>query len=343
MAKTGYIITVYQDINPSSPTYNQLKEEKVQDETNCPVTPPTPDPIDYSSQYLIIEAIEDGTFTFTGTSSNSLSYSLDDGQTWTALASGTASPTVTAGNKIMWKGITTPNRYGIGKFSSTGRFNTYGNIMSIVYGDNFEGQTVIGNFQFYSLFDNSKVVSAKNLVLPATTLAQECYLQMFQGCTNLTSAPELPATTLAQECYAEMFIDCTSLVNAPALPSTTLAEACYVSMFYGCRNLTSAPALPSTTLADYCYDSMFSRCSSLVTAPQLPATTLREGCYQSMFNGCTNLNNIKCLATDITASYCTPNWVDGVAASGTFTKASSMTDWTTGTNGIPSGWTVINE
>lgn len=36
MAKTGYIITVYQDINPSSPTYNQTREERLQDETNCP-------------------------------------------------------------------------------------------------------------------------------------------------------------------------------------------------------------------------------------------------------------------------------------------------------------------
>jgi hypothetical protein len=59
-----------------------------------------------------------------------------------------------------------------------------------------------------------------------------------------------------------------------------------------------------------------------------------------MFNGCSNLNSITCLATDISASNCTTNWVDGVAASGTFTKAASMSSWATGVSSIPRNWTV---
>jgi hypothetical protein len=51
---------------------------------------------------------------------------------------------------------------------------------------------------------------------------------------------------------------------------------------------------------------------------------------------------VTCLATDITASGCTTDWLEGVAASGNFTKASSMKSWETGTSGIPSGWTVAN-
>ena len=61
-----------------------------------------------------------------------------------------------------------------------------------------------------------------------------------------------------------------------------------------------------------------------------------------MFSDCTKLNNIKCLATDISASYCTMNWLKDVPSSGTFTKASSMTSWPSGANGIPSGWKVEN-
>jgi hypothetical protein len=61
-----------------------------------------------------------------------------------------------------------------------------------------------------------------------------------------------------------------------------------------------------------------------------------------MFNGCKSLRSIKCLATDISASNCTNNWVFDVAASGTFTKAASMSSWTTGTAGIPYNWTVKN-
>ena len=53
----------------------------------------------------------------------------------------------------------------------------------------------------------------------------------------MTQAPELPATTLADYCYHEMFSGCTSLNKAPKLPATTLAEKCYYGMFSGCSNL----------------------------------------------------------------------------------------------------------
>ncbi len=125
------------------------------------------------------------------------------------------------------------------------------------------------------------------------------------------------------------------------LPSI-LAGYDFVSMFNGCTSLVNAPVLPATTLTNNCYASMFKGCTSLVNAPELNAATLTRYCYYFMFNGCTSLNNIKCLATDISAAYCTERWVYGVASSGTFTK-NNQTEWTTGTNSIPSGWTVINE
>ena len=100
--------------------------------------------------------------------------------------------------------------------------------------------------------------------------------------------------------------------------------------------------LPATTLASGCYNNMFRDCTSLTTAPELPATKLADRCYQYMFSGCRSLNYIKCLATDISALRCTSNWVSNVASTGTFVKAASMTSWTTGTSGIPTGWTVQN-
>ena len=180
-------------------------------------------------------------------------------------------------------------------------------------------------------------------VLPAQTLdeAGTCYEKMFSGCTGLTSAPVLPATTLGSSCYSYMFEGCTRLTVAPALPATTLRYECYRSMFEGCTGLTTAPAaLPAETLQRGCYMSMFKGCTSLTAAPELPATTLADQCYWSMFENCSNLNYIKCLATDISASYCTRSWVQGVSSTGTFVKHPSMTGWSTGNNGIPSGWTV---
>ena len=262
---------------------------------------------DYSTQYLTFEAIEDGTFTFTGTNSNSLSYSLDDGETWTALASGTASPTVTAGNKIMWKGTCTPSNTGSGKFSATGRFEAQGNIMSLLFGDDFTNKTDLTgkDHAFYRLFNqNTNIKSAKNLVLPATTLTVSCYYGMFDGCTSLKTAPQLPATTLTVSCYYEMFNGCTSLVNAPTLPATTLADSCYSGMFDGCTGLTTAPELPATTLAVSCYSGMFGGCTGLTTAPELPATTLADYCYYYMFRGCTGLTTAPELPVTTLADYC---------------------------------------
>ena len=79
----------------------------------------------------------------------------------------------------------------------------------------------------------------KNYSTVETQNARFCNL--FEGCSVLTSAPELPATKLAESCYSNMFSGCTSLTSAPKLPATTLAVGCYSNMFNGCTSLTSAP------------------------------------------------------------------------------------------------------
>lgn len=120
----------------------------------------------------------------------------------------------------------------------------------------------------------------------------------------------------------------------------------FVSLFSDNTHLynhdTYELVLPATTLAESCYARMFYNCTNLTTAPELPATTLATGCYYYMFNGCSNLNSLTCLATDISAEAATYGWLDGVAATGTFTKAPGMEGWTTGASGIPSGWTVVD-
>jgi len=308
-------------------------------------------PYDYSDRYLTFVVRESGTtFQFNGKTVDNVvnvaSFSIDNGETWTELPSGATTAALDAGDRILWKGEMTPNSSnyeGIGTFTSTKTFDVEGNVMSLLFGDNFKGQTSLDgkNYVFSNLFfENTNVVSAKNLSLPATTLANYCYGGMFWGCTSLTTAPELHATTLAQNCYNGMFRDCTSLTRAPELPATTLANSCYVTMFYGCTSLTTAPQLPATTLADYCYFSMFQVCTSLTSTPELPATTLANSCYQYMFRGCTNLNYIKAMFTTTPSDTYTKNWVDGVASTGTFVKNSAATWNVSGVNGVPEGWTV---
>ena len=122
------------------------------------------------------------------------------------------------------------------------------------------------------------------------------FCSLFENCAVLTSAPDLPATKLAEECYVRMFSGCTSLTSAPELKATELARNCYGDMFSGCTSLTSAPELKATTLAYGCYSYMFSRCTSLEKAPELKATELVYGCYESMFKFCTKLSTVTMLA-----------------------------------------------
>lgn len=180
--------------------------------------------------------------------------------------------------------------------------------------------------------------------LPAATLAPNCYEKMFYGCTGLATAPALSADTLAEKCYYYMFRDCTGLTTAPALPATTLAKSCYEYMFYGCTGLATSSTLSAMTLAERCCYGMFYNCTGLTTATALPANTLAEKCYYYMFRGCTNLNSVTILATDITASGCLTNWLDRVAATGTFTKSAEIeeTAFSRDKNGIPEGWTIVN-
>lgn len=245
-------------------------------------------PKDYSKEYLTFKALEDGTFRFNGAVIN---YSIDKGTTWKSLE--VSQPlNVTAGQKVLWKmsGKTPTSTAGIGRFFATMKFDIEGNIMSIVSGDNFINATTISDYQFKSLFTGcTNLINTKNLVLPLMSVTTYCYYLMFQGCTSLTTAPELPATTLEVGCYEYMFYDCASLTIAPKLIATTLAQSCYYGMFDGCTSLTVAPELPAMTLATNCYRSMFMGCSSLTTAPKLPAMTLADTCYREMFWNCTSL------------------------------------------------------
>ena len=216
----------------------------------------------------------------------------------------------------------------------------FANCKSLITAPELPATTLATNC-YYNMFKNCTSLTTAP-ALPATNLANSCYRDMFYNCTSLTTASELPATTLEYQCYNSMFQGCKSLTQAPVLPANSLANRCYYYMFKGCTSLTEAPELPATTLAQDCYNSMFDSCTSLVNAPELPATTLETGCYSYMFYGCTKLKYIKCLTTDISATNCTQGWVDGVAATGTFVKSLNMSEWTTGINGIPEGWTVLN-
>ena len=147
-------------------------------------------------------------------------------------------------------------------------------------------------------------------------------------------------TSVPKNCFCELFAGCTNLTTAPELPATILAQGCYSNMFNGCTGLTTAPELPATILAQGCYRSMFSGCTGLTTAPELPATSLAPYCYNRMFDGCSSLEFVNCRATDISAQACTLRWLDGVQERGTFFRNPENSSWSIGPSGIPEGWNI---
>lgn len=279
----------------------------------------------FSLHYLTFVAETDNvTFALSdGVSSNVFQYSLDNGLTWSNLQVGQTSPSINRGESILWKAssLSVSTDTGIGIIRPSASARVEGNVMSLIYGDNFIDQISIpNNFQLRRLFSGAtNIISAENMVIPATTLRKQCYSGMFQGCTNMTTPPKKIGDT-----------------------AITWSGGDYVmsDMFNGCSSLTTAPELPALNLTTACYWYMFEGCTSLLESPILPATTLASQCYQGMFNGCSNLSTITCLAAS--PSNYTNYWVTGVqTTSGTFYKNPSAT-WSRGNSAVPNNWTIVD-
>lgn len=140
--------------------------------------------------------------------------------------------------------------YGDKVFITEGALKVSGNIMSIYDGGECTATTITKERYFYNLFSECTIVDASELILPATTLSDNCYTGLFSFCTKLTKAPELPATTLSKGCYRSMFTGCKSLTTAPELPATTLTDKCYYNMFYHCDKLNEITVMFSDVIGE---------------------------------------------------------------------------------------------
>lgn len=209
---------------------------------------------DYSQDYLTFRVLTTGVIKWAAFGSGytrTIEYSINDG-TWTSITSTTSgvSIPVNVDDVVRFRG--TNNTYAGSKSNysgfegSTANFDIEGNIMSLIYGDNFANQsTMSGTYNFCSIFKKATVVSAENLVLPTTTLTNYCYRAMFSLCPVIVTAPALPATSLAQGCYWYMFEGC-GITTAPELLATTLVRECYGYMFTQCTSLNYIKCLATS-------------------------------------------------------------------------------------------------
>ncbi len=169
-------------------------------------------------------------------------YSLNGGVTWNELHADETLEVENYNNKtVLLKDFSiTAGVYDYGTIHCNVGYDAYGNIMSIVDGDNFtELNGLQDGYTFINLFAESPILSAKYLVLP-TLLTEGCFTNMFTNST-LTEAPELPALILADSCYSNMFEHC-NITESPVLPALNAVDGCYGGMFKDCSNLRKITA-----------------------------------------------------------------------------------------------------
>ena len=298
-----------------------------------------PQPHDYSQDYFTIESLEDSNQIKMQRNKNpnyvTLSYSLDDGETWTTTTiQGTLTfATINTGQKIIFKGnnerlATAWDTYNY--FNATKQFKVYGNVMSLLFGDNFvnnseffgEGTT----HNFAGLFNGTTtLIDASNLLLPALVGAPNCYNGMFRGCTNLQHGPKiLPALSISLDSYSSMFEGCINLEEAPEIHAISLSSTGSLQRMF-CMNRNSKITTPKLT-----------------KGPVIKIKGVNQYSVREMFKGNGNLTEITCLITEGLGNNDNMlSWVSNVSSSGTFYKHPN-TNWSTGVYGVPSGWTTQN-
>lgn len=186
----------------------------------------------YETQYFTVRMLQNNsilTFTKGNRFDYDLQYSLDSGTTWNVYESQLYN--LSSGSTVMFKGSISFDNHdnsGVGKIYSNYKYEVEGNIMSLLFGDNFANKTVLQYDKvFMNLFySNPYLLNIDNLVMPATTLTEECYIYMFGECRSIVKAPQLLATTLAEGCYQGMFSNCINLNEVTCLATDLRAINC---------------------------------------------------------------------------------------------------------------------
>ena len=303
-----------------------------------------------SEQYLTFDIVSSGTIGLSNVGSApsvTVQYSLNNGA-WTNLSNSTIN--VSAGDTIRWRGTNTrysSDRDKYNHFSGTALFNIKGNIVSLIYGDDFEGKEsyTLQDYALNCIFLGSKCVDAYDLYIYTNT-GMRSLRHTFATCTSLIRPPKaISGQDMGTFGLGAMFNGCTSVQFLPDfsnfIPNTSSLQEC----FRDCKAVKEAPAFYSGATPVSAYQNAFLGCSGLESAV-LPSETLSNRSYYRMFSGCTSLKYIELNAltgnTGSTSDSSFYQWVGGVPTGGTIVKRCEL-NLPSGSNGIPNGWTVVDD
>lgn len=215
----------------------------------------------YYYQYFTVEVLTGGSFTFYTPLSElpTVYYSLNN-NSWTEWEYDATmgddgllkSLNLSVGDRLRIKSaISNPvgvEGYYFAESSNTITYNVSGNIMSLVYGDDFVGNdnlndtiTSDGYTPFQMMFvEDAKIKSAINLCLPSFILSTYMYAAMFSSST-LETAPTIIPAMICEKCYHEMFYNCDNLIGNIVIPEpiglSNLEVDAYYNMFTGSPNI----------------------------------------------------------------------------------------------------------
>lgn len=240
--------------------------------------------------------------------------------------------------------------------------------------------TLFGLYNFRYMFYNcTRLTDCSGLTIAAPynsggvgKFGQGACQGMFYNCTELTLPPKFGQLTTsgnllykqglesyATDSFKQMFYGCGNL-ESPVLGDYYVGDyvnghPCYTSMYQNCTALEDVSGITLHDAPGGEWASMFEGCTSLTKSPTLDFVTQSTSGWWNrnanvcnrMFYGCSSLNSITCLLpkylTMDMSSGNFQNWVYGVPNVGTFTRYDANADfWSTGVNGIPSGWTIVN-
>lgn len=289
----------------------------------------------YENQYMTTEALGSGTITFIipaaiGTSPVvNVSYRKNGGA-WTTTANSSSAVTISVNvvtnDVVEWKADATrfaaSNSSGsYSYFSSTCQCNIYGNILSLLYADEFINKytlkTDVTN-AFNSIFREwTNLIDASNLILPVTEInindGTNMYACMFKGCTSLiyppSELPEITALSKLSSVYVQMFEGCTSLIKCPDMDWGVLGNCnhgTFYQMFNGCTALSQnipdkieVEEYSATGNYTGLFRAMFQNCTHITTIPSLiihnytgANTNINHGAFNATFYGCTSLVDV---------------------------------------------------
>lgn len=257
---------------------------------------------EYYSNYFFIECVSiSNTCKFIPNNGNKMQYSRN-GLFWEDFTN--VAVELKQNERIYLKGshmISDGESKGIGEiYLGINAVNIGGNIMSLLFGeDDFDNIFDISEYKyaFYGMFTNSPINKIYEGLLPATTLSEYCYCNMFKDVMFYSrQIPKnlLPAQKVCKYSYSNMFskIGASSYIIevVPDLPATELDEGCYEYMFSQSYIKTAPETLPAKHLPKNCYCGMFGNCQYLITGVMnMAAESISYSSCYSMYEGCTKM------------------------------------------------------